>query len=527
MYNLVKNNIVNVEIVDNLSRSYHHIMAIKSYTTQYINGEFVASTNTTTTIEVVDPNTAEVIATVPQGTEADTEHAIAAATAAFPAWSQRPSIERVGYITEFVRLVEQNKQVLVNLTVAELGCTTAFAEDVQVAALITHTHTLLDILSSNKDDSKEFAWEEGCGTNATVLKEPIGVVGCITPWNYPCNQIALKIIPALLAGCTVVLKPSEVTPLVAYLLMEFFHASHLPPGVLNMVMGYGPDCGELLARHPDVALVSFTGSTRAGQRLTTVAATQSDTMKPIKTELGGKSATLLLEDADYEKVIPIFVQQLLNNTGQSCNALSRMLVPRHDYDRCIDLAVATMQHVVIGDTRRDPTVTMGPVVSQVQYDRVRALIQQGIEKDGATVVCGGPDKPDHLRDSPGYYIQPTLFKDVTNDMTIAQTEIFGPVLCVLPYETVADAIAMTNDTPYGLNNAVASTDVKKALQVAAQLDSGMVMINNTTRDPKGPFGGYKLSGNAREWGVHGLNEYLITKTLNINLEDYRTLMYGK
>merc|ERR1712238_537431 len=332
-------------------------------------------------------------------------------------------------------------------------------------------------------------------------------------------------IPALLTGCTVVLKPSEVTPLVAYSFAEAMEEAHLPKGVFNMIMGAGPECGEILARHPDVALVSFTGSTRAGQILTKVAA-NSGTMKPIKTELGGKSATLLLDDADYDSVVPTFVKQLMSNTGQSCNALSRMIVPAADYDKVVALAAATMQEEIPGDSRLNPQATMGPLISKVQYDRVIRLIQTGIE-EGATIVCGGVEPPTGLDATlqQGYFVQPTLFSNVTNEMTIAQTEIFGPVLCMLKYQTLDEGIQITNDTPYGLNNAVASRDIKKAIQVASQLQSGMVMINNTDLDLKAPFGGYKHSGNAREWGISGLNEFVQTKTLNIPYDDYQKVMY--
>jgi len=293
-----------------------------------------------------------------------------------------------------------------------------------------------------------------------------------------------------------------------------------------MVMGEGPECGEILARHPDIDLVSFTGSTRAGQILTKVAA-ESNSMKPVKTELGGKSATLLLEDADYETVVPLFVKQLTSNTGQSCNALSRMIVPAADYQKVVDLAAQTMKEEIVGDSRINSDATIGPLISKVQYDRVINLIKKGVE-EGATVVCGGLEKPTGLDDSlsGGYFVQPTLFGDVTNDMTIAQTEIFGPVLSVIKYHSLEEGIQITNDTPYGLNNAVASQDVKKAIEVASQLQSGMVMINKTDMDIKAPFGGYKQSGNAREWGVSGLDEYLITKTINMEIDEYRTLLYG-
>jgi len=319
-----------------------------------------------------------------------------------------------------------------------------------------------------------------------------------------------------------------VTPLVAYSIAEAFHEAHLPPGVFNMIMGEGKECGEVLARHPDVALVSFTGSTRAGQILTKVAA-ESGTMKPIKTELGGKSAALLLEDANYEVVVPIFVKQLMANTGQSCNALSRMVVPVKDHDKVVQLAAHTMSKEIVGDSRLNKQATMGPLISKKQYEHVMQLITQGIEDDHATLVYGGNEATpiglagQQCRD--GYFVQPTLFSNVTSSMTVAQTEIFGPVLCILKYHTLEEGIEITNDTPYGLNNAVASRDTKKAIQVASKLQSGMVMINTTNRDYQAPFGGYKHSGNAREWGISGLNEFVQTKTINIPYDDYQKLMY--
>jgi len=496
---------------------------IRSYTKQYINGEFILSSNTETSIDVICPNTAKVIATVPRGTEDDTKKAIAAAKAALPEWKNETSVEtRIKYIEKILKVFEKYREEIVERTVAELGCTVQFANDVQANAFVGHTKTLVDLLSTEG----EFQWEVPAG-KITVVKEPIGVVGCITPWNYPLNQIAAKIIPALAAGCTVVLKPSEVTPLVAYTVAQILHECQLPPGVFNMVVGIGPECGEILAKHPDVNLVSFTGSTRAGQVLTKVAADKAD--KPVKTELGGKSAVLLLDDMtdeNYEKIVPSFVNQVMSNSGQSCNALTRMIVPKVHSDKVVSIVAKTMKKQVVGDTRdNDPRVTMGPIVSEAQYDRVISLIEKGIE-EGATLVLGGVTKPDYLEDSSGYYVKPTLFRNVTNDMTIAQTEIFGPVLSVIEYDTLENGIDIANDTMYGLNNAVASSDLKKALQVASKLESGCVMVNSTDMDIRAPFGGYKMSGNAREWGIYGLEEFLQTKTINVEYDVYKKLMYG-
>lgn len=339
-----------------------------------------------------------------------------------------------------------------------------------------------------------------------VVKEPIGVVGCITPWNYPLNQIAAKICPAMLVGCTVVLKPSEVTPINAYLLAEAIHEAGVPKGVFNMVNGTGMGVGETLASHPDVDMISFTGSTRAGKRITELAA---QTLKVVRTELGGKSAALMLDDADLPKLMPEFIGQLMNNSGQSCNALSRMLVPKSRYEEAVSIAKKVAEGTTVGRPA-DPKAAIGPLVSQAQWERVQSYLKKGID-EGARCVAGGPGKPAGLED--GYYVKPTIFADVNNKMTIAQEEIFGPVLSIIPYETEKEGIEIANDTVYGLNNAVGSENPDRALAVARQLRSGTVMINSTAGPPDAPFGGYKQSGNAREWGKAGIEEYLVTKHL--------------
>lgn len=339
---------------------------------------------------------------------------------------------------------------------------------------------------------------------ALVVKEPIGVVGCITPWNYPLNQIAAKVFPAMLVGCTVVLKPSEVTPVNAYLLAEAIHEAGLPKGVFNMILGTGQDVGETLSAHPDVDMISFTGSTRAGMAISKTAA---GTLKVVKTELGGKSAALMLEDADLKKLMPQFMGQLLGNTGQSCNALSRMLVPKARYEEAVGIAKAVAEGTIVGRSG-DPKAQIGPLVSQVQWDRVQGYLHKGIE-EGARLVTGGPGKPQGLED--GYYVKPTVFADVNNQMTVAREEIFGPVLSLIPYGTEQEGIDIVNDTVYGLNNAVGSADPEKAYRVARQLRSGTVMINGVGGMPDAPFGGYKQSGNAREWGKCGLEEFLVVK----------------
>lgn len=480
-------------------------MTVKVFKHQYINGAWVDSTNAPKTLDVIDSNTAKVVATVPDGSKDDMEKAIKAARAAFPGWAATPLAKRKELVSKFCDIHKKRKDETVGWLTKELGCNVTFANNVQANMLDWHSSTLMAAI----DDVK---WYEGVG-KTTVVKEPIGVVGCITPWNYPLNQISLKIIPAMLAGCTVVLKPSEVTPCCAYIVAEAIHEAGIPAGVFNMVVGAGPGCGEVLASDPEVDIVSFTGSTRAGKQISAAAA---PTLKRVRTELGGKSAALMLDDADFKTVMPAFIGQLTANTGQSCNALSRMLVPRSKYDEAVSLAKDIMEKTKVGRSD-DADASIGPLVSQVQWDRVQGLLQKGVE-EGARVVTGGPGKPAGLED--GYYVKPTLFADVKNSMTIAQEEIFGPVLSMIPYDTEEEAIAIANDTIYGLNNAVAGSNKRRCLEVGSKLRSGMVMVNGTSMDFKAPFGGYKQSGNAREWGVAGLDEFVLTKTINITVEEY-------
>lgn len=479
--------------------------AVKEFKHQYINGKWVESTNSPKTLDVIDSNTAKVVATVPDGSKDDMANAIKAARAAFPGWAATPLAKRKELVSKFADIHKKRKEETVGWLTKELGCNVNFANSVQANMLDWHSSTLMAAI----DDVK---WYEGVGTT-TVVKEPVGVVGCITPWNYPLNQISLKIVPAMLAGCTVVLKPSEITPCCAYIVAEAIHEAGIPAGVFNMVVGAGPGCGEVLASDPEVDIVSFTGSTRAGKQISTAAA---PTLKRVRTELGGKSAALMLEDADFKTVMPAFIGQLTSNTGQSCNALSRMLVPRSKYEEAVSIAKDIMEKTKVGRSN-DADANIGPLVSQVQWDRVQGLLEQGIA-EGARVVTGGPGKPAGLED--GYFVKPTLFADVKNSMAIAQEEIFGPVLSMIPYDTEEEAVAIANDTIYGLNNAVAGSNKRRCLEVSSKLRSGMVMVNGTSMDFKAPFGGYKQSGNAREWGVAGLDEFLLTKTINISVEEY-------
>eukprot|EP00933_Yihiella_yeosuensis_P050199 TRINITY_DN47968_c0_g1_i1.p1 TRINITY_DN47968_c0_g1~~TRINITY_DN47968_c0_g1_i1.p1 ORF type:complete len:501 (-),score=100.00 TRINITY_DN47968_c0_g1_i1:428-1930(-) len=486
--------------------------SVQTYEHQYINGKWVKSTNAPKKLDVIDSNTSKVIATVPDGSKEDMIRAVTAARNAFPSWSSTPLAKRKEYIANFLDSYKLKSPEAIKWLMTELGCTKAFAENVQLNLMEWHGRTLLEIIES-------VDWYESAG-NSTVVKEPIGVVGAITPWNYPINQIALKVLPALLAGCTVVLKPSELTPVTAYLIAEALHETKFPPGVFNMVLGTGLECGSVLSTHPDVDMVSFTGSTRAGKQISVAA---SDTLKRVSTELGGKSAAIILDDADLESVMPKFLQQLMNNSGQSCNALSRMLVPRTLYEKAQGIAKDFAESCTPGRSD-DPNAKMGPLVSQLQWDRVQALIKTGIE-EGARVVTGGPGKPKDLED--GFFVKPTIFADVNTSMTIAREEIFGPVLAMIPYDKEEEAVKIANDTIYGLNNAVASSNTRRCLEVVSKLRSGMVMVNGTDMDFHAPFGGYKQSGNAREWGKYGLEEFLLTKTVNLPVKEYEEYMPHK
>jgi aldehyde dehydrogenase (NAD+) len=349
-----------------------------------------------------------------------------------------------------------------------------------------------------------YVFDEARGTTR-IVKEPIGVCGFITPWNWPMNQIACKVAPALAVGCTMVLKPSEVAPFSGYLFAQILEEAGVPPGVFNLVNGDGPTVGAAISSHPDVDMVSFTGSTRAGVE---VARNAAPTVKRVHQELGGKSPNIILEDADFSVAIPSSVQNMFSNTGQSCNAPSRMLVPRGRQAEAVALARATAEATSVGDPTGN--AKLGPVVSQVQWDKIQGLIRKGIE-EGATLVTGGPGRPEGLEH--GYYVKPTVFSDVTNDMTIAREEIFGPVLAIMPYDSVEQAVTVGNDTPYGLAAYVQGKNPVVLADVASRLRAGQVFVNNPPFDPMAPFGGYKQSGNGREWGDHAFAEFLETKAV--------------
>ena len=465
----------------------------------YINGEWVDPV-TPATLDVINPTTEEPFATISMGSEADVNKAVAAAKAAFESFSRTTVAERVemfgAILAEYTKRYDDIAQVIST----EMGAPIWLSKAAQAATGQAHFATAMEIL-------KNFQWEEQKG-RYFLRREPVGVCGLITPWNWPINQISCKVAPALAAGCTMVLKPSEVAPINAIVLAEVLHAAGVPKGVFNLVNGDGMSVGNAMSSHPDIHMMSFTGSTRAGIQ---VAKSSADTVKRVSQELGGKSANIILDDADLQAAVAGGVSQCFTNSGQSCNAPTRMLVPAAKHAEALTIAKAAAEGVKPGDPFAEGTV-MGPVVSQVQFDKIQALIQKGID-EGAELVTGGTGRPDGL--NVGYFVKPTVFGNVTNDMTIAQEEVFGPVLTILPYKTEEEAIDIANDSPYGLSGYVQSGDVAHAAKVAAQIRTGNVHINGSGPDFNAPFGGYKMSGNGREWGELGFEEFLETKAVFI------------
>ncbi|MEJ6517437.1 MAG: aldehyde dehydrogenase family protein [Pseudomonadales bacterium] len=465
----------------------------------YINGEWVDPA-TPKTLDVINPTTEEAFATISMGSAADVDKAVAAATAAFESFSTTTVAERVELFGAILAEYGKRYDEIAAAISTEMGAPIWLSKAAQAATGQAHFATAMGIL-------KNYAWEEQRGSYF-LKKEPVGVCGLITPWNWPINQISCKVAPALAAGCTMVLKPSEVAPVNAIILAEILHAAGVPKGVFNLVNGDGPAVGEPMSSHPDIHMMSFTGSTRAG---ILVAKSAADTVKRVSQELGGKSANIVLEDADLQTAVAGGVSQVFTNSGQSCNAPTRMLVPAAKHAEALEIAKAAAATVKVGDPFADGTV-IGPVVSEVQFDKIQALIQAGID-EGAELIAGGTGRPDGL--NAGYFVKPTIFGGVNNDMTIAREEIFGPVLTILPYETEEQAIEIANDTPYGLSGYVQSGDVEHAKAVAAQIRTGNVHINGTGPDFNAPFGGYKQSGNGREWGELGFEEFLETKAVFI------------
>jgi aldehyde dehydrogenase (NAD+) len=452
------------------------------------------------TIDVVNPATEEIIGSIPEGTPEDADRAVRAAAAAFASWSVVDPHERAGLCAAIGAKLTERADELAVLITGELGMPLEQARAIQAGLPALTFSSMTDIV-------EEVAWQEEVG-NSLIVREPVGVVAAITPWNYPLNQIALKVAPAMTAGCTVVLKPSEVAPLNAFVLAEACEAVGLPAGVFNLVTGYGSVVGEAIVSHPQTDMVSFTGSTRAGRRVSELAAAR---VKPVAVELGGKSPNVILDDADLERAVTDGVGKCFLNSGQTCSALTRMLVPRERLEAAEQIAAAVADAYTPGDPLADGSA-MGPLVSDVQLERVRGYIERG-EQEGAKLVTGGAQPPEGL--DQGYFVRPTVFSEVTPDMTIAQEEIFGPVLAIMPYEDEEDAVRIANDSEYGLSGGVWSADEERAKKVAARIRTGQVAINGGTWNPMAPFGGFKQSGHGREAGRYGLEEYLVAKSLQL------------
>ncbi len=469
---------------------------MQTYDKFYINGEWVAPAEENL-LDVINPATEQPVGRIALGNATDVDRAVAAARAAFDSYSQTSREQRIELLERIIEVHQKRMEDMAQAISAEMGAPITLARTAQAPSGVQHLATALEAL-------RGFEFEERLG-EVTVFREAIGVCGLITPWNWPANQISCKVAPALATGCTMVLKPSEVAPLSGIVWAEIMDEAGVPPGVFNLVNGDGPGVGVPLSSHPDVDMMSFTGSTRAG---ISVAKCAADTVKRVALELGGKSPNIVLRSANLEQSVGAGVMHVMHNTGQSCNAPTRMLVPAESMEQAAQIAAATVPALAVGDPGDEATF-MGPVVSEAQYNKIQGLIQRGIE-EGAELVCGGLGKPAGLET--GYYVQPTVFARVNNDMTIAREEIFGPVLSILPYETEDEAIAIANDTEYGLSGYVQG-ELKEAQQVARKLRAGMVHINGAPLDPAAPFGGYKKSGIGREWGVYGFEEFLETKAV--------------
>ncbi len=470
---------------------------MRDLTKFYVNGEWVEPQGRKT-LEVINPATEAPCATISLGNAEDVDAATRAARAAFDSYAATSREERLELLQNIVEAYQARYADLAAAITEEMGAPTKLAQQAQAATGLGHFQGMIAIL-------KDFPFE-GVHESYNILREPVGVVGLITPWNWPINQISCKVAPALAAGCTMVLKPSEVAPISAYIFSEIMDAAGVPKGVFNLVNGTGPDVGAALSSHPEIDMVSFTGSTRAGVE---VAKNAAPTVKRVAQELGGKSANIILDDANFQKAVAGGVIACMGNSGQSCNAPTRMLVPEARMEEAIAIAKAAVEKVRPGNPS-DEATGIGPVVSELQWNKIQGLIEKGVE-EGAEIIAGGPGKPEGLEQ--GYYVKPTIFANVRNNMTIAREEIFGPVLSILPYKDEDDAVAIANDTPYGLAAYVSSGDEAHALKVARRLRAGSVHLNGAGVNFMAPFGGYKMSGNGREWGVLGLEEFLETKAV--------------
>jgi aldehyde dehydrogenase (NAD+) len=470
---------------------------MKECTQFYINGEWVDPVDPRH-IDVINPATEETIGKIAMGNSKDVDKAVGAAKEAFESFSQTSKEERLALMGKILEVYQSRYDEIAETISSEMGAPLWLSKAAQAATGAGHFGTFMEVL-------KNYNFDEDKGTTR-LRKEPVGVCGLITPWNWPINQIACKVAPALAAGCTMVLKPSEVSPLNAIIFAEVLHEAGVPAGVFNLVNGDGLSVGEAMSSHPDIDMMSFTGSTRAG---VAVAKASADTVKRVSQELGGKSANIILDDADFNRSVAGGVTGCFMNSGQSCNAPTRMLVPADRQDEAVAIAKATAEATIVGDPKEVAAGGIGPVVSEVQFNKIQGLIEKGIE-EGATLVAGGPGKPDGF--NAGYYIKPTIFSDVSNDMTIAREEIFGPVLSILPYKDEDEAISIANDTEYGLSGYVSGSQ-EKAQKFAEKFRSGNVHVNGAGPDFNAPFGGYKKSGNGREWGDLGFEEFLEIKAI--------------
>ena len=462
----------------------------------YIGGQWVPLEGAM--LPIVNPATEQVIGEIATGSVSDVGRAVAAARAAFPAFAALPASERAAYLDRIRSLVLERAEEFAQAISREMGAAIAYARSTQVPLAVEHLRVARDLLA-------DYPFLSMQGTTA-IVREPIGVCALITPWNWPLYQITAKVAPALAAGCTVVLKPSELSPLSALLFAQAVHDAGLPAGVFNLVNGTGPEVGEAMAVHPDVDMISITGSNRAG---ILVAQAAAPTIKRVTQELGGKSPNVLLPDADLARVVPLGVMAAFRNVGQSCSAPTRMLVPRGLLPEVERIAAETAEAIVVGDPRDEDTL-LGPLANRMQFDRVQEMIEVGIG-ERAKLLCGGRGRPEGLAE--GFFARPTIFSEVTGTMRIAQEEIFGPVLCIIPYDTVDDAINIANGTLFGLGGHVQGRDVEQARATALRIRSGQVHVNHPAWDPFAPFGGYKRSGNGREYGEHGLGEFLETKAI--------------
>jgi aldehyde dehydrogenase (NAD+) len=461
----------------------------------YVDGEWVDPI-CANDLAVENPATEELVATISLGAMTDVNRAVAAAKHAFPSYSQTSVDERIALLEKLLTIYSDRYDEMAVAISIEMGAPISFSTTAQADCGRGHINAALEAL-------KEFKFERQIGSTR-VVKEAIGVCGFITPWNWPINQISCKVAPALATGCTMVLKPSEIAPISGYLFTEMMHQAGFPDGVYNMINGNGPDVGAVIAAHPDIDMVSFTGSTRAG---VLVAKAAADTVKRVTQELGGKSPNIIFEDANLEKDVTAGVRRMMNNTGQSCNAPSRMLVQSSVYDQAIKIAKIAAEDIAVDQPTKEGG-HLGPLSSRVQFDKVQGLIKKGIE-EGANVVAGGPGKPDGL--DIGYFVKPTVFSGVSNDMTIAQEEIFGPVLTMISFDTEEQAIEIANDTPYGLAAYFSTASEERAARVASQLRAGMISVNSASQNYTAPFGGYKQSGNGRDWGEFGFDDFLEIK----------------